>query len=398
MSHSIPGRTSNTIPDAVWRICAEPLIAGNADGPLSGCRLAIKDVFAVRGYAIGLGYPPWLREASMEVRNADIIDCLLNAGADIRGIAQTEPFAYSMTGNNPYYGAPINASAPGRLVGGSSSGPASAVCSGDAEIGLGTDTAGSIRVPASYCGLYGFRPTHGCTSMRGVVPLAPSFDTVGWFARDAETLRRVADVLLPQQDSVPVTRLLLAEDLFRAVRPELGDELYRAATDFADRLGVPLASVELCSRRADGWAAAFKVVQSREAWNTHGDWVNQHASGLDAAIEERFRDGSRVTGAELARARAELAAARAALRDTVTAGTAVLQPAASSAPPLREITQQEAAKRRGDLIRLTCPASIAGLPVLTVPALSTPAGPVGLSLVGSVGSDRDLVRQTAGVL
>ncbi|MGH3390196.1 MAG: amidase family protein, partial [Actinomadura sp.] len=155
---------------AIWRVIGDPLVPGVPDGPLSGSRVAVKDLFAVAGQRIGGGNPDRLAGAAVQPEHAWAVRALLDAGADVIGIAQTDELAFSLFGTNAHYGTPPNPAAPGRIPGGSSNGPVAAVALGQAEIGLGTDTGGSIRVPASYCGLYGIRPTHGAVPVEGVQP------------------------------------------------------------------------------------------------------------------------------------------------------------------------------------------------------------------------------------
>ncbi|MEP7736247.1 AtzH-like domain-containing protein, partial [Nocardioides sp. 31GB23] len=181
----------------VWRVVGDPLVPGTPGGPLSGESVAVKDLYAVAGHRIGAGNPAWEEAARVERGDATVVRSLVEAGADLRGIARTDELAYSLAGTNAHTGAPPNPRAPYRVPGGSSSGSASAVSLGHATIGLGTDTGGSIRVPAAYQGLYGMRTTHGAISTHGVLALAPSFDTVGWLTRDADLLALVGDVLLP---------------------------------------------------------------------------------------------------------------------------------------------------------------------------------------------------------
>ena len=157
----------------------------------------MKDLYAVAGQRVGAGNPAWLERAPVEATTAWAVQRLLDAGADVTGITRTDEFAYSLAGTNAQYGTPPNPKAPRRISGGSSSGSASAVSLGHATIGLGTDTGGSIRVPAAYQGLWGIRTTHGLVPTAGLLPLAPSFDTVGWLTRSPELLARVGEVLLP---------------------------------------------------------------------------------------------------------------------------------------------------------------------------------------------------------
>ncbi|BDZ45654.1 AtzH-like domain-containing protein [Naasia aerilata] len=151
----------------IWRLVGTPLVAGPGEGPLKRERVAVKDLFAIEGQQVGAGVPLFLRESPVQTATAPAVAELVAAGAHVVGIARTDQFAYSIAGDNEFYGTPPNAVVPGALPGGSSSGPASAVALGQASVGLATDTAGSIRVPASYQGLWGLRTTHGAVSTEG---------------------------------------------------------------------------------------------------------------------------------------------------------------------------------------------------------------------------------------
>ncbi|WP_345714344.1 amidase family protein, partial [Kineococcus glutinatus] len=167
----------------------------------------------VAGHPVGAGVPAWLATAAPEPAHAAALQVLLDAGAVVAGIAQTDELAFSVMGRNGTWGAPPNPAAPGHLPGGSTSGPAAAVAAGAADLGLGTDTAGSLRVPGSWCGLHALRPTHGAVPVAGVLPLAPSFDTVGLLARCPQLLRAAGDELLPallDRYWVPGERLVVA--------------------------------------------------------------------------------------------------------------------------------------------------------------------------------------------
>ncbi len=171
-------------------------IEGAAGGPLHGLTFAAKDNYQVAGFACCAGNPDWLRTHPPADSTAPAICMLLDAGARLVGKTILDELAYSVAGENIHYGAPINPRAPGRTTGGSSCGSAAAVAGGLVDFALGSDTGGSVRVPASFCGLFGIRPTHGVVPVSGLVPHVPSADTVGWFARDGRTLRHVGEVLL----------------------------------------------------------------------------------------------------------------------------------------------------------------------------------------------------------
>lgn len=384
---------------ALWRVTGTPLVRGAEGGTLSGRTVAVKDTYAVAGFARGAGNPTWLDEAAVEHDNASAVTSLLAAGADILGIAQTDEFAYSLAGTNVHYGTPPNPAASGRIPGGSSSGPASAVASGLADIGLGSDTAGSIRVPASYCGLFGLRPTHGAISTEGMLPLAPDFDTVGWMTRDAETLEAVAAVLLPEGDATPPECLLLAEDLFALADPAVQAALREPAERIASRLGLPLKVVPtLCDQQLDSWTTAFGTMQAAQAWKAHGPWLADHPDALEPEIAQRFANGRVVTPQQFDAAQQTLLTARNLLAGHLRPGTVLVQPAASTPAPPPQMTDHDKAAMRAGTLRLTCVASIAGLPAAVMPAALVENLPVGLCLVGRRDTDRTLValaRQAA---
>ncbi|GAA3657175.1 amidase family protein [Streptomyces chitinivorans] len=376
-------------------MAGDPLVAAPGEGVLSGSRVAVKDVFAVAGHAIGAGNPAWLREAPVESAHASAVRALLRAGADVAGIARTDELAYGLSGVNAHYGMPPNPAAPGRVPGGSSSGPAGAVALGLADIGLGTDTAGSVRVPTSYCGLYSLRPTHGLVPSAGQIPLAPSFDTVSWMTRTPRLLGRVSDVLLPRRTGRPVERLLLATDLFDLVDPALRGPLRDAAHAWAKTLAVPLLpGSDTCAAHLEEWAEALGVLQAVEMWRLHGDWLRAHREAVSPLVADAVAAGEGMPAEYLAWARDTVGRARSALAELIPPGTALVQPAAPTAapPPGPAVTGMAL---RTATVRMVCAASVAGLPVLTLPGVRGPAGPVGLSLVAAAGSDRALTALLA---
>ncbi|HYZ54939.1 MAG TPA: AtzH-like domain-containing protein [Streptosporangiaceae bacterium] len=378
----------------IWRHLpegGEPVARGAAAGLLAGARLAVKDLFAIAGERIGAGNPDWLAETVPQTRTAPAVQALLDAGADVTGIAQTDEFAFSLAGANAHYGAPDNAAVPGCITGGSSSGPAAAVAAGLADIGLGTDTAGSIRVPASYCGLYSIRPTHGAVSTAGMYPLAPSFDTVGLLARDPGLLRRAAGALLPGQDSPPVTALHVAADL-PPTGPAMRPAFVAGVRALSGRSRLPLRRVPaIFGGQLERWFGAFRTVQACEAWEAHGRWLERHPGSVDPAIAARFAVGRDTSSVARAQATELVAAARKILRKAIPPGTALVLPASSTAAPRHGLPDGMMEEIRAATLRLTFLASVAGLPAVVIPALRAGSRPAGLCLVGAPGSDRALL-------
>jgi len=381
----------------IWRAVGHPLVAATGSGPLDGASVAVKDLFAVAGFAVGAGNPAYLAESRPAAEHAPAVRVLLDAGAELRGIARTDEFAYSVAGANPHYGAPPNPYAPLHLPGGSSSGPASAVAMGHAEIGLGTDTAGSIRVPASHQGLWGLRTTHGTVSRHGLLPLAPSFDTVGWLTRDPGLLARAARVSLPAGSGTA------SADRSYAVCPavlELAQPSARAAFTVAieswTRGGLLPAPRVISLPDPDAAFAAFRTVQAAEAWRSHGAWVRDHPDALGADVAARFAWASSVTAEQEAEARGALAVVRAQIED-VLEDSVLLSPTVTAPAPPRSADAAHLDAARTATITLTCLAAITGRPALSVPLLRADGAPLGLSLIGPRHTDLDLVARGAAL-
>ncbi|RDI56014.1 AtzH-like domain-containing protein [Nocardia mexicana] len=398
-----PARGADVVPDqSIWRVAPgdRPLAVGGA-GPLRGARVAVKDLFAVAGQAVGAGNPAWLAAAPVESGHAAAVAALLSAGADITGIAATDELAFSLSGVNIHYGTTPNPLASQRISGGSSSGPAAAVAAGLADIGLGTDTAGSIRVPASYCGLYGVRTTHGAVARDGLVGLAPSFDAVGVLTRDPDLLARAAAALLPVRQGHPVTAVLVAPELTELLEPAARESFSAAVQaltlrDAATRGELPpprAVSLDYPDGGGlDAVLAAFRTVQAAEAWRTHGEFVAGHPDALAPEVAARFRAGSHVDPAAESAARQLLDEMSARLRGLLPPGTVLALPSASSAAPRCDAPADAVETVRQNTLRLTCLASLAGLPALSLPMAVSGTLPIGVSLLAGPGEDATLLE------
>ncbi|GER22608.1 hypothetical protein NCCP1664_11050 [Zafaria cholistanensis] len=380
----------------VWRVVGDPLVPPAAPGILDGETVAVKDLYAVAGQRVGAGSPAHLAQAVPETTTAAAVAALLGAGASVKGMAATDEFAYSLAGTNTHYGTPPNPKAPFRISGGSSSGSASAVSLGHASIGLGTDTGGSVRVPSAYQGLWGIRTTHGAVSTEGLVPLAPSFDTVGWMARTPEVLEAVGRVLLPAAaPAAAFPGLRLVPGLLDLADGDVAAAI-RAALDRWEADG-PAGRIEpagpIDPDRHRAWLKAFQAIQGREAWAAHGEWVGRHGDRLAPDVAGRFRLAAACTAEQEAAARQLAAEARAAVRALVGDGILVVPSAASVAPLARDSAAGGEAieRQRQRTLLLTCLAGLAGLPAVNVPLETAEGLPCGVSLVGAAGSDTALL-------
>ncbi|TIH27960.1 AtzH-like domain-containing protein, partial [Subtercola vilae] len=418
---------------------SQPYASGSKHvGALAGIRVAVKDLFAIAGEVIGAGNPSFAATRRPETVTSAAVQALITAGAEITGLAQTDELAFSIAGTNLHFGTPPNPAAPGHITGGSTSGPASAVALGLADLALGTDTAGSIRVPGSYTGLFGLRTTHNAVSRAGLVGLAPSFDTVGVLARDLRILHAGAVALLatgtpaspapaaadvslhpidsdllagsphaglshaglphvvaPAAASTPITTILtdpaltaLADD---NTQLSFGAALRALALNSGASVAPNAASTSLDPAALDAWFTAFRIVQQFEAWAEDGDFVTANPGALDPAIAERFRIAAQITDSQAQDARATLARATATLEAAIPLGSALALPTTSSAAPSTTASPAEIDRVRTATLRLTSLASLSGLPALTIPYGRVGTLPLGFCLLGPRGSDLQLI-------
>lgn len=366
-------------------------LSGAEYGALAGLTVAVKDCYDIAGERTGIGSPEWLADRAPADVNADAVRRVLDAGAAVVGKTLCDEFMYSITGANAHYGTPLNPRAPDRLPGGSSSGSASAVAGGACDLALGTDTGGSIRVPAAACGLYGLRTTHGRVRMAGIQRMAPSFDSAGWLAAGPGVLRAAGAVLLGGE-RVPGTidRLLLARDVLEVVDAPCG----QAVSDFLARASGDLPGAEPVTLSSEGlpeWSECFRVIQAFETWQTFGAWIRAHRPQLGPGIDERMAYASTVEPKTADSARQRSVAVRARLRELLRPGTVVVLPTTPSPAPLLSASAEVVQEFRGRSLLLTCAAGLGGLPQLSVPAGRVESAPVGLSLLGWAGGDEALL-------
>ena len=366
---------------------------GATDGPLAGLSFVAKDMFDIEGSVTGNGNPDWLRTHEPAPRHAWAVARLLDAGAELVGRTVCDELCYSLTGENTHYGAPLNPAAPDRVSGGSSSGSASAVAAGLADIGLGSDCGGSIRVPASYCGLFGFRPSHGAIPLDGCAPFAPSFDSVGWMARDASTLLRAGEALLgaaSAQEPAP-PRLLKPREALEALAPDVAGALEPAFHLVEELLG-PAETIEIAPQGLSAWSATFRTLQAAEIWSSLGGWIEDTQPRFGPGVEERFRLAGTVEREAVATAKIERARIVDALRRLIVPGTFLVLPTVPRIAPLKglPVAEVEVAYRHLAM-NLLCIAGLAGLPQVSLPLARHEGCPLGLSLVGAAGSDLSLL-------
>jgi amidase len=372
---------------------ADVSVQGASRGPLHGLTFAAKDLFDVAGFTCCAGNPDWLRTHSPANTTALAIQILLEAGANLVGKTVMDELAYSLSGDNVHYGMPINPRAPERATGGSSSGSAAATAGGLCDFALGSDTGGSVRVPASFCGLYGIRTTYGAIPTAGMVPHVQSADTVGWFARDARILRRVGEVLLRDRPRPPAPeRLLIIDDGLTLSQPQVREALHDAMGR-AGAIAGAAHHVTLSLQGLDSWRDAYRLITGYEAWSNHGQWIENVHPNFGPAIAARYQAAAQITREDYQAALKVREEARARLGALLTPGTVACMPTTPSVAPRR--AQGDAPQGRDALLALTCIASLCAVPQLSIPAATVDGCPIGLSLIGPQHSDLVLLDLSA---
>jgi amidase len=379
------------VPDPLNAFCthSRARLKGAPAGPLAGLTFAAKDLFDIAGHVTGAGNPDWLALHPPAARTAPLVQRLVEAGADMVGKTQTDELSRGIFGENAHYGTPTNPAAPGRVPGGSSSGSAAAVAGGLVDFALGTDTGGSVRIPASFCGIYGIRPTHGRLSLEGVVGQAPSFDTAGWFARDADLLARIGEVLLGLElRHAPRPRhVIVATDAFAIAEPATGAALAPAVERIAGLIGSSEKRAASATVPLAQWYAHQRAMQGHEAWDTFGDWIDRHNPRFGFEIADNFLRGMGTDDAALAAAREFRMARRAELADMLEPDTIMCLPTAPfPAPPVGERRSAMWARRTA-ISTLTTIAGMLGAPQLSLPLGRVDGLPVGLSILARPGAD-----------
>jgi amidase len=366
-------------------------IAGAARGPLSGLSFAAKDLFDVAGLPTGGGNHDWPTGRPIPTKHAWAVQTLLDAGANLIGKTITDEVSLGILGENAFDGTPVNVRAPGRVPGGSSSGSAAAVAAGLCDTALGTDTGGSVRVPSSFCGLYGIRPTHGRLNLSGMLPQAPTSDTTGWFARDATLFARVSSIMLGEAipDALP-TQLIVAADAFGFADPGVAAALAPAVERLAALIG-DVREDQLAPQGLSVWARAQRTLQPYEAWLTFRDWLDSRNPRFAFSVARALITGSMIPESERNWANLMRQEARGRLAYLLQPGTILCLPTTPFPAPRKGQKLSALDPLRDRITCLCAHGGLTGVPQVSLPLATVDGLPIGLSIIGPRGSDATLV-------
>ncbi len=376
----------------------KPLVRASS-GALEGERLAVKDIYDVAGMVTGCGNPQLQAESPIAEKSAPVVVKLLGAGAEFVGKAQTDELAFSLMGQNSHFPYPINPAAPERVTGGSSSGSAAAVAGKIADIALGSDTGGSVRAPASFCGLIGLRTTHGRIPLEGIMPLAPSLDTIGWFARDINLYDRVGAILLGDDaGDFCLTQLLYMPVLEQLLLDQQETAAYRAMFTAVRPHFSSLKAAGQPTLLIDELYLVFRHIQGAEAWATHGGWISSGDRQLGPGVADRFAFGSEIAADLVDRQRLRRAQFTRELEQIIGENAVLALPTVPGAAPLARESFETLQAYREQALRLLCLSVLSGLPQITLPLGQVHGAPFGISFIGPRGSDRALIALARNII
>jgi amidase len=366
-------------------------VTGQASGPLSTLSFALKDIYDVKGFPTGFGNPTWQSTHPLATQTNSSVQSLLDAGASLVGKTHCDELTYNLFGNNAHYGSPINSSSPSRMTGGSSNGSAAAMAAGLVDFAIGSDTGGSIRAPASFCGLYGIRPTHGKISLDHSCGLAPSFDTLGWLTKDPVLLNQIGKVLLTpsfnDSFSSQVTKFYFLKEAFDVIDPMYSKILKESASHLGTFHEVSIGNDSLLE-----WADQFRILQGAEVWNNLGSWVGSHWDALSPPIRARFEMASNLKEEHIAQAKSKWLEIKEKMNQLLDPGTVLVLPTVAGIAPLLNAQNDELEIYRKQCFQLLCISGLCGTPQISLPITQFEQAPLGISIMGARNSDLQLLQ------
>ncbi|OLO28149.1 amidase [Alkalihalophilus pseudofirmus] len=358
------------------------------EGQLKELTFAVKDVFDIKDLVAGAGNPDWQRTHGRATKHAEVVQRLLEEGATLKGTTHTDELMFSLNGENVHYGTPVNPSDPTRIPGGSSSGSAVSVAASLVDFAIGTDTGGSVRIPSSYCGNYGIRPTHGAVSTEGLIPLASQFDTVGWMTKSAELLFEVGQVLLDQPETKKrFTKLIIPQDIISMMPTECKDIFLKQVEWWKNQY----EHVDTQVIAPDGiqeWLNAFRTLQGYEIWQTHGEWISEVNPTFGPDIDQRFKWASTIKEDDVHLAKQKKEDYRKQILELLGEDGLILMPTAPGIAPKVGKQGKELEEQRVKTLQMTCISGLVGCPQISLPLLQIDDLPVGLSVLA--GREQDL--------
>ncbi|KAF7822244.1 Translocon at the outer membrane of chloroplasts 64 [Senna tora] len=387
-----------------------------APHPLTGLTFAVSDVFDIDGHVTTFGHPDWERTHESASQTSAAVSSLVEGGATCIGRTVVDELAYGISGENKHYGTPTNPAIPDRVPGGSSSGAAVSVAANLVDFSLGLDTVGGVRVPAGFCGILGFRPSYGAVSHMGIIPVSTSLDTVGWFAKDPNILRRVGNILLQASFVQRNPRqIIIADDCFQHLNVPLdkSSQVVIKSTEklfgrqvlkhmnLADYLSSKVPSLkEIPNQKANGelkasslilLANVMQILERHEFKLKHEEWLNTVKPTLHPAISAQLHENCELSDVDIENCKSVRNEMRAAINSLLKDEGVLVIPTVADPPAKlggKETLSEDYRSRAYSLLSI---ASISGCCQVTIPLGFHEKCPVSVSLIARHGGDRFLL-------
>lgn len=371
-------------------------ISINKNGELNNLSFVLKDMCKIKGLKTSCGNPDFYHKCSIAEDHAPFLNELLNNGAVLKGITICDEFFYSLIGENGHYGTPNNLNAPGCVPGGSSSGSAAALTENLYDFSIGSDTGGSVRIPASFCGLMGIRPTHDRINTNGVYPMAPSFDTVGWFAKKIEVFQKIGDVLLNKNETSKANfkKYVIAEDLLEIAETEVQNEFKK----FIDLKLPGISNVRLSTHTKSEIADNFRILQGNEVKENVLPWITKNKPTISPEINARIDMASKITNDEVKLAKTFRNKLVKEVENSLPEGVIAIFPTAPFSAPVCGQDDASLGSYRKKLMEMTSIAGMTYRPQISLPCLKNKNRPVGISLLGWKYSDEILLKKITDII
>ena len=359
-------------------------------GPLSDLTFVVKDMCEIKGFKSSCGNPDFYEKCLPADDFAPFLKDILNKGATLKGITICDEFFYSLIGENGHYGTPANLNAPGCVPGGSSSGSAAALTTDLYDFSIGSDTGGSVRVPASFCGLLGIRPTHNRINTKGVYPMAPTFDTIGWFAKDINTFKKIGFNILNQQDKSKSSfkDFVIAEDILELAN----SDIINLFNNYINNSFPEIKKIRLSKHNKDVIADNFRILQGGEIVENVIPWILKNKPKISPEINNRIEMAIKITKDEINQAVKFRENLKKEIELTLPEGLIALFPTTPFSSPKCGQSDEQLSSYRKKLMEFTSIAGMTSRPQISIPKFKDNTGPIGISLLGWRYSDEVLLE------
>ena len=365
------------------------------NGNLKNLKFVLKDMCDVKNIKTSCGNPDFYKACEPAKKHAEFLSNILSEGAILEGITICDEFFYSVIGENSHYGTPKNLNAPNCVPGGSSSGSAAALTTDLFDFSIGSDTGGSVRVPASFCGLLGIRPTHGRIKSNGVYPMAPSFDTIGWFSNNIKTFQKIGEVLLNKNENENITfnQFVIAEDLLELVDTDIKNQF----NSYYKELHPNIKHIRLSKFSKSEIADNFRILQAGEIKEHVIPWIEKNKPKISLEINSRIEMASKISPLEIDAAKTFRQEIISEINNSLPEGDIAIFPTTPFSAPKCGQSDQDLGSDRKKIMEMTSIAGMTSRPQISIPKFKGKTGPVGISILGWQNSDEILLNKLSEI-